>query len=196
MRVRGKCRKRRFHFCGWILGHSVWSRCHAASPPGFGLCLCHPHHDCHVVALSARDSVRHSRYDLAQPRQRSVTIAARVIPKYRKQAVLRIAIGLLALFVAFAMLVFTERKPQKNFGQMIAILLAIGEYVTYVFGCTAWAKAKGYSSSLAIGLIALGMCCFLLSSFILPPVVLFILDDKTLGSRRHSRHSKWLRWIK
>jgi Mn2+/Fe2+ NRAMP family transporter len=119
-----------------------------------------------------------------------------VIPKYRKQAVVRVVAGFLALFAAFAVLVFTERTPQKNFGQMIAILLAIGGYLTYVFGCTAWAKAKGYSSSVAIGLIILGMVCFLLSSFILPPVVLFILEDKTLGYRRHSRHSRWLRWIK
>src|SRR5690349_16800019 len=104
-----------------------------------------------------------------------------MIPKYRKQAILRVVAGFLALLAAFAVLVFTARTPQKNFGQMIAMRLAIGGYVTYVFGCTAWAKAKGYSSCVAIGLIVLGMVCFLLSCFILPPVVLFSREDKTVG---------------
>ena len=49
-----------------------------------------------------------------------------MIPKYRKQAVLRIAVGLLALFAALAVMVFTEHTPQAKLGQKVAILLAIG----------------------------------------------------------------------
>ena len=49
-----------------------------------------------------------------------------MIPKYRKQAVVRVVPGLPALFAALAVMVFTEHRPQAKLGLKVAILLAIG----------------------------------------------------------------------
>jgi uncharacterized membrane protein (GlpM family) len=113
-----------------------------------------------------------------------------MIVKYRNQAIAGIAGGFATLFVAVGVVGMTERSPQQMPGRVIAIVLGIGGYLAYAFGCTAWAKAKGYSSALAIGLLVLGVVCFLLSSFLLPPVVLLVLEDKTRSHRKHSRRSK------
>ena len=119
-----------------------------------------------------------------------------MISRYRNHAIVRITTAFVTLFVAFVVMALTDSTPQKHLGQFIATILALGGFIAYVFGCTAWAKAKGYSSSVAIGLIAVGAFCICLFTFILPPVVLFALDDKTAAYRHHSRRSRWSKWFK
>ena len=119
-----------------------------------------------------------------------------MIPKYRKRAVVRIAVGYAILFAAFIVFASTDRTTYKQAGEAIAIIVALVGFIVYSFGCCAWAEAKGYSTSVAVGLICVGFLCCAISTLVLPPIVLICLHDKTSGQRSRSRRSKWFSWIK
>jgi hypothetical protein len=111
-----------------------------------------------------------------------------MIGKYRNQAIVRISSGLALWLVAVFVLLAAYRAHWK-LGVGVAIIFGLCGHITYIFGLVAWAKAKGYSSALVIGMVALGFLCVYVSSILLPPVVLLVLEDKTKGHRSHSRRS-------
>jgi hypothetical protein len=92
---------------------------------------------------------------------------------------------------------FSEQMQSRNVWQATATIIAIFGLVFYSFGCAALAEAKGYSTSVAAGLLILHFfCCCGISVVVLPLVVLLALRDKTTG-RDHSWLSRRLgRWIK
>ena len=113
-----------------------------------------------------------------------------MIGKYRNQAIVRICSGYALLFVSFLVLFAVHQTPYAKLGIGVAIISGLCGYITYVFGLIAWAKAKGYSSALVLGMVALGLVCALVSSFLLPPVVLFVLEDKMRRHRSRSRRHR------
>ena len=110
-----------------------------------------------------------------------------MIGKYRNQAIVRISMGLLVMFAGLCVLALTDRTSARKPGLGVAIIFGLSGYVTYVFGLISWAKAKGYSSALVIGMVAVCFVCAFAPSLLLPPVVLLVLEDKTKGHRSHSR---------
>jgi hypothetical protein len=107
----------------------------------------------------------------------------------RKAVAARILAGYLALFGA-ALLASLEGAQDKRLTHALAVILAIVGVVIYAMGCAAWAEAKGYSVSVAILLLVVGALCFVVFTLILPPIVLFALEDKTKGRPHHAKPQK------
>jgi amino acid transporter len=76
----------------------------------------------------------------------------------------------------------------RNIGLAAGIILGIIGTLMYYFGLADLAQAKGYSGAIVVAIIVLGLCVPLVSAFIMTPVVLFALKDKTAHHRRH--HSR------
>jgi hypothetical protein len=122
-----------------------------------------------------------------------------MIPKYRKQAVTRLAIVFAMLIVAIFIAAICEKTDYQKFGYIAGFSLLFGSVVLYIFGCIAWAQAKGLPTSIPSGIIAVCivfMFCIPLIPFfimfIVLPTILFTMKDRTA----RERSGEGLKWLK
>ena len=124
-----------------------------------------------------------------------------MIPKHRQQAVVRLATVSAMLIAAISITVGCERTEYKRFGYIVGFSLLFGAIVLYIFGCIAWAQAKGLPTSIPSGIIAaciVFMFCIpvipFFIMFIVLPTILFVMKDRAV--RDHSDEGrKWLRKV-
>ena len=105
-----------------------------------------------------------------------------MIPKYRNQGIILVFSGIGLLIIALGIYGICLENDLKRLGECLAVIIAVIGVILYQWGGVALAKAKGYSTDVAGGIIAVGLVCCGFIFFIAPLVVLF-LKDKT----RHRR---------
>ncbi len=105
------------------------------------------------------------------------------------------------LIAAISIAVACERTEYKKFGYIVGFSLLFGAIVLYIFGCIAWAQAKGLPTSIPSGIIAVCivfMFCIpvipFFIMFIALPTILFVMKDRTARDRSDEGR-KWLKKV-
>ena len=102
------------------------------------------------------------------------------------------AAGYAILLAALIVWGATRRTASAHFAELLSVIIAFVGFITYAFGCAALAEAKGYSTSVAIGIIFVCLCCCSIGAPIIPTIVLLVLEDKSDDHQIQSRLSR--RW--
>jgi hypothetical protein len=103
-----------------------------------------------------------------------------MIQKLRNKGLIRLGLGFGLMFVAVVLAGALAQTSARNLGYALGIILAIIGTLIYLFGLVDLAKAKGYDSSIAaVTMLVCLLCLPIISLFVVTPVVLFVLKDKT-----------------
>ena len=94
---------------------------------------------------------------------------------YRKEAVIRLALGFGMLLIGLIIAGVTSHGDSRQLGGFIGVTLAIIGFLVFVFGCCDLLKAKGYDSSVIVVFLVSALCCspFI---FLAPLIILFGLN--------------------
>src|SRR5439155_15945190 len=111
-----------------------------------------------------------------------------MIKKYRNQGMILVLSGLGLILLALGVYGATVGNDFRRLGGCLAVIMTLIGVILYQWGGVTLAKAKGYSTDVAGGIIAVGLLCCGFVFFIAPLVVLF-LKDKT----RHRSMSRPVR---
>jgi hypothetical protein len=102
-----------------------------------------------------------------------------MITKYRNKGLVKLGAGISLILLGVFVGIASAHSEYRQLGGFVGVVSGIFGLLLYIFGCTDLLKAKGYDSSMALAFIIPALCCTGAYIFFAPPIILFVMKDKT-----------------